>query len=414
MPRFITLAAVVFISVLSHSQKAHKAVFVIVDGIPADVIERLDPQALSSIAKKGGYARAYVGGEVNGYTQTPTISAVGYNSLLTGTWANKHNVWDNDITAPNYQYWNIFRLFKAQFPAKKTAVFSTWLDNRTKLVGTAAPNAGNITIDYSFDGMEHDTTRFPHDAKATYIHLIDEAVADTAASAIRNLAPDLSWIYLQYTDDMAHGFGDSPKMDSAVLAMDGQIKRIWDAIRYREKNYNEEWQIFITTDHGRKDDGFHHGGQSPRERATWIVTNAPDLNERFKKQEAAIVDIMPSIARFLDIRITAKQLKEIDGVPLTGTLSATDATASLTGSSITVSWKAISKNGQAKIWMATTNHFSKGDEDEYTLVAEVPIAAGRSSFAVDVSKNPGGFYKIVVELPDYYLNRWIVPVTKDK
>jgi hypothetical protein len=36
---------------------------VIADGIPADVIERLDPPSLKSIGQAGGYARAYVGGE---------------------------------------------------------------------------------------------------------------------------------------------------------------------------------------------------------------------------------------------------------------------------------------------------------------------------------------------------------------
>ena len=133
---------------IAHAQITKKAIFVIVDGIPADVIERLKPPGLYTIAKEGGYARAYVGGEKNGYSQTPTISAVGYNSLLTGTWVNKHNVWDNDIAKPNYSYRNIFRFFKTQYPQKKTAVFSTWLDNRTKLIGSEAKEAGNLQPDF--------------------------------------------------------------------------------------------------------------------------------------------------------------------------------------------------------------------------------------------------------------------------
>lgn len=79
-----------------------------------------------------------------GYSETPTISAVGYNSLLTGTWVNKHNVFGNDIKAPNYNYPTIFRLFKNQFPNKKTAVFSTWEDNRTKLIGENLDATGKI------------------------------------------------------------------------------------------------------------------------------------------------------------------------------------------------------------------------------------------------------------------------------
>ena len=101
---------------VSAQTRQKKALFVIVDGIPADVIEKVATPALDSIAKKGVYMHAYVGGEKGGYSETPTISAVGYNSLLTGTWANKHNVWDNDIAKPNYSYWTIFRFFKNQYP----------------------------------------------------------------------------------------------------------------------------------------------------------------------------------------------------------------------------------------------------------------------------------------------------------
>lgn len=78
-----------------------KAVFIIVDGISADVIEKLNPPALEEISKAGGYTRAYVGGEKGTYTETPTISAVCYNSLPTGTWVHKHNVWGNSIKDPN-------------------------------------------------------------------------------------------------------------------------------------------------------------------------------------------------------------------------------------------------------------------------------------------------------------------------
>src|SRR5688572_23251128 len=148
---------------LSAAAQKKKVVFMIVDGIPADMIEKLNTPALDAISKMGGYRRAYVGGEKGGYSQTPTISAVGYNSLLTGTWVNKHNVWDNDIKEPNYSYHNLFRIAKQSNPALKTAVFSTWEDNRTKLIGEGLQEAGGVSVDFKFDGLEHDTVNFPHD-----------------------------------------------------------------------------------------------------------------------------------------------------------------------------------------------------------------------------------------------------------
>lgn len=388
------------------AQKAKKAVFVIVDGIAADVIEKQPTPYLDKIAKMGGYTRAHVGGEKGGYSQTPTISAVGYNSLLTGTWVNKHNVWDNDIAAPDYDYWTIFRFFKAQYPQKKAAIFSSWQDNRTKLVGESLPATGNLQLDYHFDGLELDTLHYPHDKKRDFMHRIDEAVVDNAAQYIREEAPDLSWVYLEYTDDMGHGFGDSPEYFRAVNMMDQQMGRLWEAIQYREKQFKEDWVIYITTDHGRDSaTGKHHGGQSDRERSTWIVTNAKKLNNYFKTGLPGIVDIMPSIANFLDVQIPREQLMEVDGVPLTGAISATQPDAKLENGKIKVTWKTAGGKGNAKIWLATTNQFKEGGRDQYVLKATVPVSKEEAFIDAD---SPSAFYKIVIETPGNFLNRWIV------
>jgi predicted AlkP superfamily pyrophosphatase or phosphodiesterase len=406
IPAIFHLALLLAFSTQLFAQKAHKAIFIIADGIPADVIERLPTPALDEISRQGGYTRAYVGGEKGGYSQTPTISAVGYNSLLTGTWVNKHNVWDNDIRSPNYAYWNIFRLLKNQYPQKNTAVFSTWLDNRTKLVGSEVKEAGNLEPDFHVDGLELDTVKYPHDTAGYFYHLIDEAVTDSTVSNIKEKAPDLTWVYLEYTDEMGHRHGNSSYLDNAVLMLDKQVHKIWKAIQYRQQNFKEDWELYITTDHGRDSSGYNHGGQSPRERTTWIVTNAKGLNKRFTKEQPAIVDIMPSMARFLLINIPLEQLMEVDGIPLTGKLSATNGKAILSKNKIIVSWKAIDKTGKAKIWLASTNSFKTGGRDKYQLVATIPVGVQKA--IIDVKNTPSSFYKVVIEMPFNMLNRWIV------
>lgn len=388
--------------------KERKVLFVIVDGIPADVIERVYTPNIDQVSADGGYTRAYLGGQRGGYSETPTISAVGYNSLLTGTWANKHNVWDNDITAPNYNYWTIFRFLKEHSPEKNVAIFSTWLDNRTKLLGTDLKETGFLKVDYSYDGFEFDTIQFPHDDKSEYIHKIDEEVVAKASDYVKKMGPDLSWVYLQYTDDMGHRYGDSPEMDRGVQLMDRQIGELYSAIKYRELVMGEEWLFIITTDHGRDIvSGKGHGGQSDREKRIWISTNSKHLNSHFYSHTPAIVDVLPSIANFLNIDIPRHQQMELDGVPFIGEVSVSHPIAKIKNDELELEWTAHENGGNVKVWLAESNDFKKdGTPDRYVLLKEVPLADRK--LVVPFQNKNSSIYKIVIEGEKNMVNRWIV------
>jgi predicted AlkP superfamily pyrophosphatase or phosphodiesterase len=408
----LKLYILILISFISYSnlfgQKLNtKIVFVIVDGISADVLEKIETPNLDAIAKKGGYTRAYVGGTKDGYSETPTISAVGYNSLLTGTWANKHNVWGNSIKDPNYNYWTIFRYAKENRPKLKTAIFSTWLDNRTKLIGEGLPQTNYLKLNHHFDGFELDTLNFPHDEDRFYIHKIDEMVADEATRYIKDESPDLSWVYLEYTDDMGHRYGDSEQFHDAITIMDNQIGRIYKAIDFRRKEYGEDWQIFITTDHGRdKETGKGHGGQSDRERLTWIITDADGINDYFKNETPGIVDILPAMLRSLEIGPARNREFEIDGVSITGPLSVSDLKASIHENDLTLNWKSYNRDKKFKIYLSTENGFKNGIYDHYKLVKKVK--GTRNSTKIDLSKYTSSFYKIVIEGKHNCTNTWVV------
>ncbi len=65
---------------------------------------------------------------------------------------------------------------------------------------------------------------------------------------------------------------------------------------------------------------------------------------------------------------------------------------------------ALEKKGNAKIWLSNTNNFKTGGKDTYTLVATVPLSKQEAIINV----NKASFYKIVIETPGNFLNRWII------
>ena len=384
--------------------KVRKAVYVIIDGVTAEMIERLQPPAIEEIASEGTFGKCFTGGTVGRYDQTPTISAIGYTNILTATWANKHNVWGNDNLSPNYNYWTIFRIAKEQDREVTTGLFSSWQDNRTVLLGEGKPETGNLEIGYVCDGYDLDHEAFPDKEHDLRIFDIDEHVSKMAAECIRKNAPDLSWVYLWYTDDAGHIFGAGETLDDFILLADRQVARIWEAVKYREANFNEEWMVVITTDHGREYNGFHHGEQSYSERSCWISTNVK-ANERLTGGSGAIIDINPSICRFMGFEVPQDVLWEQDGVSFYGDVDIMNMEVEPYGSSVILTWECLNPSAVVNVWAASANEFNKGGKDEWVKVGEV--SAGDSRFVVDITNLPkSDFYKFVLETPRGTLNRW--------
>ena len=231
-------------------------------------------------------------------------------------------------------------------------------------------------------------------------------MSDEAAKCIREDAPDLSWVYLWYTDDAGHVYGNGDVFDESVVKADRQIGKVWDAVKYREANFNEEWMVVVTTDHGRTDDGFHHGGQSDRERVTWVATNRK-VNERLLGGSSSILDIAPSISRFLGFKIPRDILWEQDGMPFIGKVDIMDMRVVPVGNNVDLRWKSVNGKARVNVWAATGNNFKEGGKDIWIKVGTV--RSGTGAFTVDLSKLPDSkFYKFVLEAPHNHLNRWYV------
>lgn len=402
----IIFFSLLFVSILAAQAKTKKVIYIVTDGIPADYIERVHPKTIFEIAKQGNYARAFTGGEIGAYSQTPTISAIGYTNILTGTWVNKHNVTGNSNLKPNYNYWTIFRIAKEQEKPFKTALFSSWVDNRTVLIGEGKPETNNLKIDYVFDGYELNKTQFPEQKDHSQIFEIDSVVCKEAANCVRNNAPDLSWVYLWYTDAGYHLNGDGKHMDKYVNKTDQLITQIWEAVKYREANFDEEWMVIVTTDHGRNQSGHDHGGQSERERSVWISTNVKNVNNHFGRSSLSLVDINPSICDFMGFKLPQEVAFEQDGVSFIGKTDIYDLKTVPFDNTVTLQWKSDKSKEKATIYMSTTNQYNKGGKDKWIRMGEVP--AQKCSFTINLSDYPTSkFYKFVVATPNNHLNRWM-------
>ncbi|WP_271782472.1 alkaline phosphatase family protein [Aquimarina algiphila] len=386
-----------------------KVVFVIIDGISTDLFYKSNTPFIDTMSKEGAFSEAYVGGEKGKYSETPTISAVGYNSLLTGTWVNKHNVYGNSIVNPNYNYPSIFRVFKDTYPDKKIAIYSSWLDNRTKLVGEGLKETGAIKMDYSFDGLELNEEKFPHDKLKKYLKRIDAEVAREAANHIFETGPDLSWIYLEHSDDMGHIFGESPTYFNAVSFEDSLLGLIWDAVKLREQKTGEDWLIIVTTDHGRMPiDGKHHGQQSYRERSTWIALSKPIDNTYFKNNKVAIVDIFPTICDYLSITVPEETSLELDGISLMKKVDVSKLEGvCIHNEFLHLQWLTEHKENEiGKVYISYTDNYKKGEKDNFTLLGEVDIQ--KKEFTTKI-KPPAGtkYIKIVLKTKNQTINTWV-------
>lgn len=382
----------------------HKVLFAIIDGIPIDCIERLKPQTIMEIAREGNFCASYAGGIVGTDSQTPTISAIGYTNILTGTWMYKHQVKGNDNIHPNYNYPTIFRIAKDQSEPVTTAVYTSWTDNRTILLGEGLDATRNLKIDYIYDGYDKDNTRFPKEPGDTHIQKIDEQICKDAARCIAENAPDLNWLYLWYTDDAFHHNGNGKISDDAIMTADRLLAQVWESIKKREREYGEEWLVIITTDHGRDLRGFHHGKQSARERATWIATNTKKVNGHFKEGKLSQVDILPTICNYMQWQMDKDTSFELDGQSFMGKTDMDDLQLFPYDNTVDLQWTAGSRQETAGVYLSTSNDRFQGKNDRWEKIGDVPVKAGH--YLVDLSKYPKSkIYKFAIMSRNTCLNR---------
>jgi predicted AlkP superfamily pyrophosphatase or phosphodiesterase len=207
--------------------------------------------------------------------------------VATGVWPDKHRVMHNNgFGAAEYaRYPDFLTRAAALRPELSTAAFLSWRSLHRH--GTFGSGAGvRLLGDGDRDGYGG----------------ADRAVAAAAARCLAEEGADAVFVYLGATDEAAHDQGPhSAAYREALLAQDGHLGRLLDAIRARPGRADERWTVLVTTDHGHRDEG-GHGGVTDAEREVFVVLAEPgaDLGGALLARPR-LVDIAPTVLDRLGI-----------------------------------------------------------------------------------------------------------------
>ncbi|MBY0445527.1 MAG: hypothetical protein K2Q15_10010 [Burkholderiales bacterium] len=341
-----------------------KALLIGVDGVQYDVLlDALANKQLTNIAQLN-LSPSYAGGIAGSSTQQQTLSGPGWASILSGSWANRHEV-RSDYAG---QVFKTDSVFKQLNQAQSTSI-SSW-STLNKLLKLDI-NTGQLSNVIDCAGF-------------------DSCVLSSTQTAINSGNFNLVVSNFHAPEESALHTGLGKDYKQTLKTLDQQLGVLIDTIKKRQEQNNEDWLLILTSSHGLSEGGNSDGLPRPSNQAGFIAINKP-LAEKINgvplKAPANIADwysyasqadIAPTVLNYLSVNGKAENHK-MDGVSLleAPAVKQLQARANPDRSSITLSWKS----------QLPVNVYRNGK-----LIKELP--AGVTNFtdsALDVSKN--GLYK---------------------
>ncbi|MDN5896670.1 MAG: alkaline phosphatase family protein, partial [Nocardioides sp.] len=141
----------------------------------------------------------------------------------------------------------------------------------------------------------------------------DPIIMEAAEHHLRYKDPDIAFVYLGETDQIAHDHGVGAEYEAAIHRQDKRLGRLIDALSARPTWASEEWLIIVTTDHGHLDEG-GHGGGSWKERQSFVVAatlggNPPPADRAECWAESAEnIDIAPTALAHLGLPLVTRHV----------------------------------------------------------------------------------------------------------
>lgn len=255
-----------------------KTLVVGIDGASFDFLDDADMPNLDALMARGMVSTS----NLYGTPLAGTISGPGWSTIATGVWPDKHNVVDNNFTAPKFDtYPDYLTRIEAAQPERSTAVVATWAPIATTVFGSA--------VDSRVQGGN------------------DVGTTAKAIETIGSGADDV-FVHLDEVDGAGHSTGTNGAAYGRALAKaDGELGQILAAVDARPAD--EEWTIIVTADHGHTPTG-GHGGSSPAERKVFVIAAGPGI-EPGVRHDVKISDVAPTMLSA--VGIAADPAWKLDG-----------------------------------------------------------------------------------------------------
>jgi type I phosphodiesterase/nucleotide pyrophosphatase len=277
---------------ISLEQRVPKVLLIGVDGVRPDVLDDVATPNLDALAAGGWYT-------ARTRTTTPSMSGPGWSSMLTGVWPEKHGVTNNDFTGRSYDdYPDFLTRIERERPELTTVAIVDWLP-------LMDIDGGSPTLSEQID------TRIPVDGYALGWAVADTEVAATGVRYLSESDTDVMFVYLGNPDETSHEHGSiGTEYREAIALADQHVGALVAAVRGRPTYPSENWLVLVSTDHGRRADG-GHGGASPVEMTTFILTSGPASAIGSGADDTFIVDV--AVTALTHLGITLDAAWDLDG-----------------------------------------------------------------------------------------------------
>ncbi|MEH6473683.1 MAG: alkaline phosphatase family protein [Halopseudomonas sp.] len=273
-------------SEVAFAKNSTKVVLIGLDGIQYEKLLEANTPNIDKLNMRVGYT----GGAKGGPSEQATFSGPSWSTILTGTWANKHGVYNNSDRIANPSVPSMFKVLSDQ----KHSV--------SALVNWSNPIRDYFTydlplMDYAYySDVKHENLE--------HYRIQDEKISHMFGRALDRHNADFTFVHLDNVDDIGHELGFGSDYQKGIELLDENVGTIINEVDKRE---NEDWLVIVTTDHGRNpnDGGKSHGKQTDQERTIWIASNK---NIGVTGDQTAMLpslsDIAPTIYEYLDINTT--------------------------------------------------------------------------------------------------------------